>query len=180
MRFLFYRIEIQFPKFVHWHWFTIWSLNTFTPELLISISFSLDADPLSSMLSSCQPQDTNPRLSYQWSLNYRTLSAVIQGLLQYAIIRPKRIFNLNLAKSRLPMTYCPVVKSCWNFTHSAAMSLLNLLKRVEGWNRCYRFPGILLIFHNTGAPSVFVSLTAAEHYNRLWNCEKRTYNSKLV
>ena len=64
-----------------------------------------------------------------------------RSLSPYGVTRPQWV-NLNLAKYRLPITYCPVVKSCWNFTHSTAVSLLNFIKRLEGWNGCYRFPGI--------------------------------------
>ena len=44
------------------------------------------------------------------------------GLLQYRIL-PKRILNSNLAKSRLPINYCSVVKLFWNFAQSTAVSL---------------------------------------------------------
>ena len=38
-------------------------------------------------------------------------------------IRPKRILNSNLAKSRLPITYFAFVQSLWNFAQSTAVSL---------------------------------------------------------
>ena len=60
----------------------------------------------------------------------------------------KQIFNLNLAKSRLPITYCSVVKSFWKCAQITTVSLsctVQIFERVDKWNAYLRILSLLWV-----------------------------------
>ena len=60
----------------------------------------------------------------------------------------KQIFNLNLAKSRLLITYCSVVKSFWKCAQITTVSLsctVQIFERVDKWNPYLRILSLLWV-----------------------------------
>ena len=100
----------------------------------------------------------NKRLSKQsWGWWFQTLSRplwltvmihIVCALLRFGTwghcaiwnIRPKRIFNANFTKSRLPIIYFAVAQSFSNFAQSTVVALpcWEHVLKMDIWNGCYR------------------------------------------